>query len=443
MSWNHRVVRRVFPPFKGRECQRPTATYSILEVYYDEQGRPNGWAEDKGHLIHCNDFEDLKGEYDLLKSAFSKDTLYIEKKKALPTESLETEVTYTGLLSLKDRLRGCLLGCAVGDALGVPLERRSADSEDVAPFVQQISEDNFEFFEAPWEWSDAQSWRDSPGQYSDDTQLMRLIYETLLENAGKFVPDKYAEKLVELFEGDNPVGFGKGTRGAIERLKDGELWSEAGSPPPSAGNGAAMRSAVFGVAFDDMEDVITATAECSVPTHKAPEAVAGAVVVAVTARFLRDMDSECMDHVQLLKDVAEVIEPLYEYFSDDLLELADLHDDSATKEELMEWTLSTQPPTSDWPGVSPYVRTTVLWALNAFLLSPRNFRETLKNALEPGGDVDTTAAIAGALSGVYNGSSVIPDRLIDQLHDRGTIWNGAHLKDLSDNLHFTLRYNRG
>lgn len=436
-GWNYRVVREVFKSRPdGSPFWRPISTYSVLEVYYNDEGAPSSWIAKKAHLSHCNDFEDLQGTYELLEDAFNSPTLYMRRSDAVG-DALMEEDQYEGPFSLKDRLRGCLLGCAIGDAIGVPLERRSADAEDVKPILDNLA-GGFRHYSAPWKYSDAQSWRVARGQYSDDTQLMRLIYETLIEGKGNFIPEKYAEKLVELFEDDNPVGFGKGTRAAIERLKNGEDWNESGTPAPSAGNGSAMRSAIFGVVFDDMEDVITATAECSLPTHKSPEAVAGAVTVAVTARFLRDMDSRCLDVPELLRDVSEVIEPLYEYFADDLLELANFYDEGASREELIEWTLSTQPPNSDWPGVSPYVRTTVLWALNAFLLSPDNFKDTILNALAPGGDVDTTAAIAGALSGVYNGMSAIPDYLVEKVHDRGN-WKGPELQELSDELYTTLR----
>jgi len=45
--------------------------------------------------------------------------------------------------------------------------------------------------------------------------------------------------------------------------------------------------------------------------------------------------------------------------------------------------------------------------------------------------VDTTAAMAGAVSGAYNGLEVIPSHLSGRLTDRGT-WGFSELVELAD-----------
>jgi ADP-ribosylglycohydrolase len=47
-----------------------------------------------------------------------------------------------------------------------------------------------------------------------------------------------------------------------------------------------------------------------------------------------------------------------------------------------------------------------------------------------GGDVDTTAAMAGAVSGAYLGLEAIPSRLAHRLTDQGT-WGFAELVELT------------
>jgi ADP-ribosylglycohydrolase len=74
----------------------------------------------------------------------------------------------------------------------------------------------------------------------------------------------------------------------------------------------------------------------------------------------------------------------------------------------------------EWKGISGFVISSVLWSLYAFLRSPDNYWETICTAIEPGGDVDTTAAMAGAISGAYLGISAIPSPLANCLNDRGT-----------------------
>lgn len=425
MNWNYRVVREVHPSIvRGHG---PTITYSILEVYYENKGDevPTSWIEEKAHLTYLGSKQELHSVLtDMLPVAMTKPTLYKTTK-----EKLVLEEDYEGLLTDLDRLKGCLLGCAVGDALGVPLERR--DPETVK---ETLPAGDLGFYGVPWTFSKEQEWRHNKGQYSDDTQLSKLVLSTVRDGGGTFDPDLYCQKLIELHDSGNPVGFGKGTLESIERLKQGTPWNEAGSPAPSAGNGAAMKAAIIGALFDELDQVVETTIEASLPTHRSPEAIAGAVAVSVMAWHLKNTESRYIQEAELLRVVAVDIKEIYTPFAEDLLQLATLwEDEHPNEEELLEWTLKTQPPNSSWPGISPYVRPTVLWAMNSFLLSSHNYLGTLRIAMEAGGDVDTTAAIAGALSGVYNGTSAIPTDLISELNDHGLRESDhEHLLNLCD-----------
>jgi len=64
-----------------------------------------------------------------------------------------------------------------------------------------------------------------------------------------------------------------------------------------------------------------------------------------------------------------------------------------------------------WEGISPFVISSVLWSLYSFLKSPNNYLNSIKIAINVGGDVDTTAAMTGAVSGSFLGIDAIPSRL--------------------------------
>jgi ADP-ribosylglycohydrolase len=87
-----------------------------------------------------------------------------------------------------------------------------------------------------------------------------------------------------------------------------------------------------------------------------------------------------------------------------------------------------------WQGISPFVTSSVLWSLYSFLRSPEDYWETVCTAIAVGGDVDTTAAMAGAISGAYLGMQAIPRRLARCLTDRGT-WDFAELVELAYECH--------
>ena len=55
---------------------------------------------------------------------------------------------------------------------------------------------------------------------------------------------------------------------------------------------------------------------------------------------------------------------------------------------------------------------------------------TVCEAIAVGGDVDTTAAMAGAISGARNGIENAPANLVERLNDQGT-WRSAELADLA------------
>ncbi len=84
-----------------------------------------------------------------------------------------------------------------------------------------------------------------------------------------------------------------------------------------------------------------------------------------------------------------------------------------------------------WGEITPFVMPSVLWSLYAFLRSPEDYWQTIRTAIAVGGDVDTTAAMAGAISGAHLGLGAIPRKLARRLTDRGT-WGLAELVDLAD-----------
>jgi len=72
----------------------------------------------------------------------------------------------------------------------------------------------------------------------------------------------------------------------------------------------------------------------------------------------------------------------------------------------------------------------VLWSLYAFLRSPDDYWETVCTAIAVGGDTDTMAAIAGAISGARVGVAGLPQSLLSRVNDRGE-WGPGELAELA------------
>ena len=83
-----------------------------------------------------------------------------------------------------------------------------------------------------------------------------------------------------------------------------------------------------------------------------------------------------------------------------------------------------------WNGVSPFVTPGVAWSLYAFLRSPGDYLETMCTAIEVGGDTDTVAAMAGAMSGAHLGPAALPGPALARLTDVGD-WGASELSELA------------
>jgi ADP-ribosyl-[dinitrogen reductase] hydrolase len=163
----------------------------------------------------------------------------------------------------------------------------------------------------------------------------------------------------------------------------------------AAGNGAAMRIAPVGL-FDclDLERLREDCRAASAITHDNREAIAGAQAVAYAiARSARGN----LVPSSLISDTIDFIGPC-EVAERLRMAAGFLHGDMQKGEALARL------------GTSGYVVETVASAFYSFLSTPSDFEETVSTAVEGGLDADTTGAIAGAISGSFNGLGSIPLR---------------------------------
>jgi len=268
------------------------------------------------------------------------------------------------------------------------------------------------------------------GQYTDDTQLMRELAVSLVEKE-KFDPQDYAQRLVSLFQDTIVVGYGTATKQSVIRIQNGIPWNQSGAKPPSAGNGSAMRVGPIGLFFQDVEKMAQAAYEQGILTHADPRCSAGSVAIAAAVHFARKgMDINHWDQIGSLvskydKNLARGILLLPTMVNDTLEKALEKIQDFSSS-SFLEY---------HWEGISPYVIPSVLWSLYSFLRTPDNFWETICTAIWPGGDVDTTAAMAGAVSGTYNGLDGIPEDVARMVNDYGS-WGYKDLCGLAEKLYW-------
>ena len=61
---------------------------------------------------------------------------------------------------------------------------------------------------------------------------------------------------------------------------------------------------------------------------------------------------------------------------------------------------------------------TVIYSIACFIRFSDSYMDTISMAISCGGDVDTTAAIAGAISGAYLGYDKLPKDIIPYINDQ-------------------------
>ncbi len=294
---------------------------------------------------------------------------------------------------------GCLLGTAVGDALGLPCEGLSrARQLRMFPSLERYA---FVL---------------GRGMCSDDTDHACMTAQALAVSGGdarRFV-SSLAWRLRFWLLG-LPAGVGSATLRSILKL-----WifvPPQASGVRSAGNGPAMRSALIGVCApqDDAALVLLCAASTSL-THRDPRAEIGALAVALAARAsMRGDDGSA--YLENLKRFATA----FGQAGTEFVRLAGRALESARRGE----------PTAAFAdalgcanGVTGYMLHTVPVVLHAWFSHPRDFEAAVIAVIRCGGDTDTTAAIAGAIVGAGVGKEGIPARRLEDLWDwpRGVRW---------------------
>ena len=169
----------------------------------------------------------------------------------------------------RDAIVGCILGTAVGDALGLPYEGVSAQR---APrLLGSPDRHRFVF---------------GRGMISDDTEHTCMVAQSLIEAGGDV--DLFLRRFASRLRWwilALPAGVGKATARSGIKLWLGAKPARAGVF--SAGNGPAMRAAIFGAAFDDTPLMLDLVRASSRLTHTDPKAEYGAIAVALAASHSR------------------------------------------------------------------------------------------------------------------------------------------------------------
>lgn len=284
-------------------------------------------------------------------------------------------------MNAPDAIAGAILGCAVGDAIGLPYEALSRRRG-----VRLLGQ------------PDRHRFLLRRGMASDDTEHTCMVAQALC--AAPTDPAQFQRQLARRLRwwfAGLPAGIGTATLKASLKLWLG--FSPEHSGVFSAGNGPAMRSPVLGAAIEDIKTLRSFVRASTRLTHTDPKAELGAFVVALAAWCARrgsDSPGPFFEHYR---------EAAGAHVSEEFAGLM------AAVEKSLEAGDSTEAFADQLGcrrGVSGYVYHTVPVVLHSWLSQPRDFRGGVTSVIRCGGDTDTTAAIVGAIVGAGVGPRGIP-----------------------------------
>ena len=283
------------------------------------------------------------------------------------------------------RVAGGLVGLAIGDALGVPVEFRSRDILRQDPVVGMRG---YETHGQP------------PGTWSDDSSLAFCTAESLV---GDFDPEDMGKRFVRWYAEAYWTARGEvfdieGTPlKAIQKLSRGTKAESAG--PTSEwdnGNGSLMRILPVALRFaaDPLDVLLQKAHIASRVTHGHPRAQMACGIYVAVVRSLLAGESPHQSYQDAIGDVSE-------YYG--------ARDPFRHEVGHFRRVLSGIVPrlTEDDVQSDGYVVHTLEASLWCPLCSP-TFAQAVPKAVNLGGDSDTTGAVTGGLAGALHGSDSIP-----------------------------------
>ena len=317
-------------------------------------------------------------------------------------------------MNLESHVTGCILGTAIGDALGLAYE--GVSRRRLQRLLGPATRHRFLF---------------GQGMVSDDTEHTCLVAQSLIA-AGNDVEEfsrQFARRLRWWFL-RLPAGVGRATARAAIKLWFGARPDTSGVF--SAGNGPAMRAAIYGAVFDQADEMLPFVRASSRITHTDPKAEFGAITVALAAHFAKAEPS--ISPVEFVDRVDKIIGSEGRDFTELLRRVAaSVQVGHTTSDFAIELELEA--------GVTGYTYHTVPVAIHAWLTHRRDFRSAVMQVVECGGDADTTAAIVGGIIGAGAGESVIPPKWIATMIEwpMSTSWMRSLAAQLAESAEATDR----
>ncbi len=300
-------------------------------------------------------------------------------------------------VGMREKIRSAVLGAAIGDALGVPVEFASRGELEANPVIGMIGFGTYHMPEGTW---------------SDDTSMTLATMHSLLSGVDE--EDLMKHFTEWLFDGSytpygQAIGVGNTTRQAILQYQKGKNPKECGGAQKNDnGNGSLMRilpvvlygCAVYGFDVKE-EEILPLVHRIAGLTHRHVRSqIACGIYTMIVLTLLKEGN--------LSYSISHGMERAFRYYEQNKALVEEVRFfDRIRKESFRDLKKEEIQSTG-------YVLDTleaVLWCL----LNSKSYKECVLKAVNLGGDTDTIASIAGGIAGIAYGMAGIPEEWTREL----------------------------
>ena len=305
---------------------------------------------------------------------------------------------------LQDRFSGCLLGAMIGDVVGAAVEAETPQYIcKKYPYIDDIlKEDLIPDFAQPWKF----------GCFTDDTQTIIAVAKWILN--GNLDGESLLQQFAANF--DEWRRYGPSMHKIITyipHITNKNKLSTLVFPEGSFGNNAVVRIPAIALRFcKNYDKLVQVTKISSLTTHSHRLAVQGAVLHAIALMFTINTPVNTSPQ-RILMPLRATLDHFSTYHqSIEEYQSALQHIDRG---------LQNDKPTAamrEILGNDITAQRSFPIAVYAFLANPHSFRDCITAAVYLGGDTDSIACMAGALSGAFLGKKAIPQQWLDCVREK-------------------------
>lgn len=313
-----------------------------------------------------------------------------------------------------DRITGMLLGSAIGDALGMPVE--GVDYQRTKRAIYRLGD--VRHFIAPQNHVLRSLRNLRAGCWTDETQI-NLELARSIADCGRLDYDELAEGLIRAFETVELRGWDATTKQGCRRLAQGTHRLRSGK---LGGDGNAVAARICTIAAwsfsmgESREQLLEHCFNLGMATHVDVRAITGAYIIALiicdALNSTRKWNPNEARYLELIEEakwaehqLSMRIGPSDDNLSRHLEELSDtLGSDS---KELAEFC----------NGAGSYVCDSVSYLTVLMHSQVWDYETGVLAAINGGGDTDTNGAIAGAILGAAYGARKLPKTFVSKLEE--------------------------